>query len=337
MEDDLGTSNELDAGIDLTWKPRERTVVDATILPDFSQIEADVPQLTANTLFALAVTEKRPFLLEGTDLLTTPLQAIYTRAFTDPDAGVRITDRSARHEYTALALRDAGGGAVIAPGPINSRLALQDFGSSAFVARNRFLLDDTSLGMLATGRFNDDGSQNVLIGADGIWKPSAADQVTAQFLTAQTRNPDLPDLLDVWGAALRRQCWLFWVDTQQQQLVYRCLIRVVLARLQSMEWVRHEGWYFIVRRCGRLVLLSRQRWSRHAARSEGGNASCRRQRRRTDQPVDRSRLYHPRSWRHDRLGHLVPTRRRLDACRTAYLRVVRAVDLFDAVRLDATG
>ena len=149
MEDDLGTSNELDAGIDLTWKPRERTVVDATILPDFSQIEADVPQLTANTLFALAVTEKRPFLLEGTDLLTTPLQAIYTRAFTDPDAGVRITDRSARHEYTALALRDAGGGAVIAPGPINSRLALQDFGSSAFVARNRFLLDDTSLGMLA--------------------------------------------------------------------------------------------------------------------------------------------------------------------------------------------
>ena len=94
IEDDAGTSDELDAGIDLTWKPRENTVVDATIFPDFSQIEADVPQLTANTQFALALTEKRPFFLEGTDLLTTQIPAIYTRAFTDPDAGVSITDRS---------------------------------------------------------------------------------------------------------------------------------------------------------------------------------------------------------------------------------------------------
>lgn len=198
LDDDVSTSNELDAGIELTWKPRENTVVDATILPDFSQIEADAPQLTANSQFALALTEKRPFFLEGTDLLATQIPAIFTRAFTDPDAGVRITDRSTRHEYTALALRDAGGGAVIEPGPINSRSAVQDFESSAFVGRNRFLLDRGSLGMLATARFNDDGSQNVVIGADGTWTPSAADQISAQFLSSQTRNPNRPDLLDVW-------------------------------------------------------------------------------------------------------------------------------------------
>lgn len=192
------TSDEFKAGIDLTWKPRENTVVDATIFPDFSQIEADAPQLTVNARFALAVPEKRPFFLEGTDLLTTQVPVIYTRAFTDPDAGLRITDRSSRHEYTALALREAGGGTVIEPGPLNSRLAFQDFESTAFVARDRFLLDRKSVGMLATGRFNDDGSQNVVIGVDGNWAPSAADQITAQFLSSQTRNPDRPDLLDVW-------------------------------------------------------------------------------------------------------------------------------------------
>jgi hypothetical protein len=199
LDSDLKTSNDLDAGVDLTWKPRENTVVDATILPDFSQIEADVPQLTANSRFALALIEKRPFFLEGTDLLTTQIPAIYTRAFTDPDAGVRITDRSSRHEYTALALRDAGGGVVIEPGPINSRSALQDFESTAFVGRNRFLLDRGSVGMLATGRRNDDGSQNVVFGADGTWTPSAADQISAQFLISQTRNPNRPDLLDLWA------------------------------------------------------------------------------------------------------------------------------------------
>jgi hypothetical protein len=193
-----GASNEFDAGVDLTWKPHENTVVDATILPDFSQIEADAPQLTANTPFALALTEKRPFFLEGMDLLSTQVPVIYTRAFTDPDAGVRITDRSSRHEYTALALRDAGGGIVIEPGPLGSRLALQDFESTAFVARTRFLLHGKSAGMLATARLNDDGSQNVVIGADGTWTPSATDQITAQFLSSQTLNPNRPDLLDAW-------------------------------------------------------------------------------------------------------------------------------------------
>jgi hypothetical protein len=57
LDDEVRTRDELEAGIDLTWKPRENTVVDATIFPDFSQIEADAPQLTANTQFALALTE----------------------------------------------------------------------------------------------------------------------------------------------------------------------------------------------------------------------------------------------------------------------------------------
>jgi hypothetical protein len=198
LDDEIRTSDEFGAGIDLTWKPRENTVVDATIFPDFSQIEADAPQLTANTQFALVLTEKRPFFLEATDLLTTQIPAIYTRAFTDPDAGVRITDRSSRHEYTALVLRDAAGGTVIEPGPTNSRSALQDFASTALVGRNRLLLSEGSVGMLASARLHDDGSQNVIIGADGTWTPSPADQISAQFLSSQTRNPNRPDLLDAW-------------------------------------------------------------------------------------------------------------------------------------------
>jgi hypothetical protein len=198
LDGDEDASNEFDAGVDLTWKPRQNTVVDATILPDFSQIEADVPQLTANRQFTLAQIEKRPFFLEGTDLLSTQIPAVYTRTFTDPDAGLRITDRSSQHEYTALALRDAGRGAVIEPGPINSRLALQDFESTALVGRNRLLLNRTSLGMLATARFNDDGSQNVVIGADATWTPTAVDQISAQYLGSETRNPNRPDLLDAW-------------------------------------------------------------------------------------------------------------------------------------------
>jgi hypothetical protein len=230
LDDSLGASDQLDVGVDLTWKPRENTVVDATLFPDFSQIEADAPQLTANTQFALALTEKRPFFLEGTDLLTTQIPAVYTRAFTDPDAGVRITDRSARHEYTALALRDAGGGTVIEPGAINSRSALQDFESTAFVARDRFLLSQASVGMLASARFNDDGSQNIVIGADGTWTPSSADQISAQFLSSQTLNPDRPDLLDAWtgqrlAGSAGSMAWMHNADAWYANVMYESYSR----------------------------------------------------------------------------------------------------------------
>ena len=113
-------------------------------------------------------------------------------------AGVRITGRSRRHQYATLLLRDAGGGTVIEPGTISSRSTLQDFESDAFATSYRLLLAKTSFGVLATGRFNDEGSQNTVFGVDATWTPTASDQVVAQFLQSDTRNPNRPDLLDTW-------------------------------------------------------------------------------------------------------------------------------------------
>ena len=41
-----------------------------TIKPDFSQVESDTAQISANERFALFFPEKRPFFLEGVDLLS---------------------------------------------------------------------------------------------------------------------------------------------------------------------------------------------------------------------------------------------------------------------------
>ena len=55
--------------------------------PDFSQVESDTAQISANERFALFFQEKRPFFLEGSDLFQTPIQAVYTRTITSPDLG----------------------------------------------------------------------------------------------------------------------------------------------------------------------------------------------------------------------------------------------------------
>src|SRR5204863_7147365 len=69
-------------GGDLKWNPSAGLSIDGTVNPDFSQIESDVAQITANERFALFFPEKRPFFLEGVDLFSTPMTAVYTRTIT---------------------------------------------------------------------------------------------------------------------------------------------------------------------------------------------------------------------------------------------------------------
>src|SRR3954469_13393476 len=140
------------AGLDVKYSPNAGTAFDATIKPDFSQIESDTAQISANERFALFFPEKRPFFLEGVDLLQTPIQAVYTRTITDPDWGARITGSRAGLRYTALVTRDAGGGTAIIPGPYDSSSAPQDFASTVFVGRVKKGLGRSFIGGLVTAR-----------------------------------------------------------------------------------------------------------------------------------------------------------------------------------------
>ena len=97
--------------------PLANAAIDATFNPDFSQVESDAAQIVANERFALFYPEKRPFFLEGVDLFSTPLQAVYTRTVTDrPARGCAPPASSGTTAYTALVAHDHGGGLVILPG-----------------------------------------------------------------------------------------------------------------------------------------------------------------------------------------------------------------------------
>jgi hypothetical protein len=67
--------------------------LDATINPDFSQVESDAGQVTVNERFALFFPEKRPFFLEGIELFGSPQTLVYTRRINDPKAGAKFTGK----------------------------------------------------------------------------------------------------------------------------------------------------------------------------------------------------------------------------------------------------
>jgi hypothetical protein len=67
--------------------------LDATLNPDFSQVESDEGQVTVNERFALFFPEKRPFFLEGIELFGSPQTLVYTRRIVNPKAGAKFTGK----------------------------------------------------------------------------------------------------------------------------------------------------------------------------------------------------------------------------------------------------
>ncbi len=83
--------------------------LDATVNPDFSQVESDAGLVTVNERFALFLPERRPFFLEGIELFSTPNQLVYTRQIVDPAAGAKLTGKFGKMSIAYLgAVDDAG-------------------------------------------------------------------------------------------------------------------------------------------------------------------------------------------------------------------------------------
>ncbi|MBV9497460.1 MAG: carbohydrate binding family 9 domain-containing protein, partial [Acidobacteria bacterium] len=183
-----------DVGLDLKWKPSAKLTVDGTLNPDFSQIESDTPQVSVNSRFALDYPEKRTFFLEGVDLLSMPLRAVYTRAITSPAWGARATGELGRSAYTMLVSEDRGGGSLILPGLYRSETVPQDFRSRVFLGRLRTSFGSSFAGMLATTREIEGGGYNRVLGPDLLWKMTKDNRLAAQILFSDTENPRRPDL-----------------------------------------------------------------------------------------------------------------------------------------------
>jgi uncharacterized protein DUF5916/cellulose/xylan binding protein with CBM9 domain len=186
-------------GLDLKWVPDENFALDGTLNPDFSQIESDVAQISANNRFALFYAEKRPFFMERSQLFNSPVQAIYTRTITSPRWGARASGDSGGTAWTVLAAEDRGGGAVIIPGPARSSLAPQDLSSFVAIGRAEHNLSGRSFaGVLVTDREVEGGGHNRVFGPDFLWAPNDQDQIAGQFLLSATQTPDRPDLSPDW-------------------------------------------------------------------------------------------------------------------------------------------
>jgi hypothetical protein len=185
-------------GLDVKWTPNADNVVDATVKPDFSQVESDTAQIAANQRFALFFPEKRPFFLEGVELFSTPIQAVYTRTITAPRWGARATGKMGGVSYTALVADDAGGGSVVVPGPNSSSFAEQDFHSTVFMGRAKRDFGLSFVSVLMTDREAGSAGHNRVVGPDVQWRVLGTETFVGQWLMSDTTTPNRPDVNAAW-------------------------------------------------------------------------------------------------------------------------------------------
>ena len=81
----------VDPGFGLKWQATPSLALNATVNPDFSQVEADPDQIDNNLRFALNLPERRPFFLEGSELFDSHM--LYTRSIVDPIYGVKLSGK----------------------------------------------------------------------------------------------------------------------------------------------------------------------------------------------------------------------------------------------------
>jgi len=185
---DLSLTGKVGLTTDLT--------LDATLNPDFSQVEADAGQVDVNLRYQLYYPEKRPFFLEGNEIYAisgnteeAPLYALlHTRTIVDPSFGFKLSGKlGVTNSIAAIFARDNQ------PGAYDDRPYF-----SVFRIKHA-LKDDSYLGGFYTGRYSN-GGYNQVAGADGRIRLNPLTTTEFHLFGSFTKTPE--GGADVSGHAL---------------------------------------------------------------------------------------------------------------------------------------
>lgn len=189
-----------DVGVSAKYSFANGLTAEATVNPDFSQVESDAGQVDVNSTFALFFPEQRTFFQEGSDLFATRINAVYTRSINKPLVAGKLIGRMGRTTVAYLGARDETSPLLL---PFEERSVSGVTGrsvSNVLRVQQTFGRNST-VGALVTDRRLDGGGSGTVGGVDGTVRFGGVYSVGYQVLASHTVEPDAPDLLPGLGTA----------------------------------------------------------------------------------------------------------------------------------------
>ena len=186
-------SESIDAqgSLDVRWGISQDLYLNATLNPDFSQVEADSAQLDINNTFSLFFPERRTFFLDGADYFDTFERLVHTRNISDPDYGLKLTGKSGGHTYALLTANDVTTSFLIPRSLGSSVASLGETESKVAIGRYRLdIFENSTIGALITDR-RADGYNNTVSSVDAVLRPTDQDSISIQSMHSSSDYPTL--------------------------------------------------------------------------------------------------------------------------------------------------
>ncbi len=187
-------------GGNVRWGITNNLTLNATVKPDFAEVESDATKFVFDPRSAISYPEKRPFFLEGMDAFNTPGGLVYTRDIVQPVTATKLTGKVSGTTVALLSAIDnhtfslsydpvAGGG----HNPIYNIARLQ-----------RDVGEQSKIGVTVTDK--EDGAwSNRLLDLDGSIIFRRAYSLNFQGAASRTTSGDSAVSAPLWNASFNHR------------------------------------------------------------------------------------------------------------------------------------
>jgi len=211
-------------GMDLRYATTALTL-EGTYRPDFATADADVDPLQINSRFKVYYPERRPFFLEGMDLLGVQgaQRQFFSRSIQNPLYGVKASGQESFASWTVLNARDLDGGLMLGA---NGAVGVDALPTRDTAASVKFQTDDRGSGFsfMGTDKFLLGGPPHSGGQSGGVYLDQYLGPEFHLIGSAITSESHLPQadgsLLSQRGTATSAELdwntrnWSAWVTTQ---------------------------------------------------------------------------------------------------------------------------
>jgi len=182
-----------DFGGNVRWGVTPNLTLNATVNPDFSQVESDASQFQFDPRQALFYPEKRPFFLDGIEFFSTPNNLIYSRRIVDPVVAAKLTGKLSGLSVAVLSAVDDD----------NQSASGHDYPVYNIARLQHDIRDSSRVGLVYTDRIEGSASNRVF-GLDSriVWRKIYS--LDAQGAMSRDARAGVTLTAPLWSATLNR-------------------------------------------------------------------------------------------------------------------------------------
>ena len=181
-------SPKVNYGVGVNIELNKNLSLEATLNPDFSQVEADVTKIDINSPTAINYPERRPFFNRGIDVLDYTMDVIYSRSINNPSFASKIINQAKKSRLYMLTAIDQDSPFIV-PTQFESFSGIGGKSFNNILRYQNIINPNIQLGALATNRLYEGDAYANLIGFDGLLKFGGGWKFELEYFNSSNKEP----------------------------------------------------------------------------------------------------------------------------------------------------